>query len=241
MKAGATPALVVLFVGCTGPRVTVAPTGTAAPESSSESRQTFAAIADAAPVASQPVTGRTLRYRELFVGQLPRAAFVTTWTLILGDDGRMQLDRVEGEAPSNSLRAEAAQPLGPIRAVQEDRFEGTWTSLPDGGAELNLQSGGSSGTVHCKPMHVAVLAPGALLVVPPHIHAPWRPPGRHVIAALGCERNGIAGEAFWKDEPQPESLPFVDLPGIEYAHDNDDQVVQQGALRRLPEDREPPP
>ncbi len=239
MKAGAGPALVVFLVGCTGPRATVAPTGPAAPESSSASAWTSAPAADAGPTAPQPVTGRTLRYREIFVGQLPRAAFVTTWTLVLGDDGRMLLDRVQGEAPPNSLRADRAKPLGVIRTMQEDGFEGTWVGTPGGAVELNVQSGGSPRTIHCTPMKVAVLAAGALLVVPPHVHAPWRPPARHVIAALGCERNGIADEAQWKDEPQPESLPFVDLPGIEYAHDNDDMVVQQGALRRLAEEPEP--
>jgi hypothetical protein len=228
---------VVVLVGCTGPRATVAPTGPPAAPSSvplpvaGGSRDP----GDAGPAAPTPVTGRTLRYRELFVGEVSTVAQVTTWTLVLGDDARMQLDREAGEGPHNSLRVGVAGPLGAVRPTTHDRFEGTWSTLADGAIELRVQ-GGAVATVRCTPMRVAVLAAGALLVVPPHIHAPWRPPGRHVIAAFGCERKGIADAPTWSDEPQPEALPFVDMPGIEYAHDNDDMVVQQGALRKIGED-----
>jgi hypothetical protein len=146
----------------------------------------------------------------------------------------MSLEHEKGEAPENSLRVGVAKPIGPVTVKLRERHAGTWTTEPDGAVRLFFADAAKT-PIRCRPGHVAALAPGALLVVPPHVRAPWKPAGRAPVDVLACERAWLAAPASWTDEPQPERLPFAELPGIEYAHDNDDMVIQQGGLRRLGE------
>jgi hypothetical protein len=146
----------------------------------------------------------------------------------------MTVEHERSEAPENSLRVGAARPIGPVTPKVHERWAGTWTTEPDGGVRLVFEDAAKT-PVRCRPGRVATLAPGALLVVPPHRRAPWKPAARKAVDVLSCERAWLAAPAAWADEPQPERLPFAELPGIEYAHDNDDMVIQQGGLRRLAE------
>jgi hypothetical protein len=186
-----------------------------------------------APEASAPDgPARRLRYRELFTGRLPYRAKLETWTLVLFADAKMLLEHDRADALENSLRVGVARPFGPLNELARERFTGTWGQEPGGGVRLAFDDGARA-PVRCRSERVAVLAAGALLVVPPHAHAPWRPAARLPVDVLACERAWLAAPASWTDEPQPQRLLFAALPGVEYAHENDDMVVQQGGLRRI--------
>ncbi len=199
-----------------------------APTASTTSSASGVAVAEAPPLVSK----RTLRYRELFTGALPHLARLQTWTLVLGVDGRMRLEHDVGEASQNSLRVGFAKPLGPVTRLAHETHTGRWSSDGDGSVDLRFD-GDAGAPLHCVAGRVSTLAGGALLVVPPHIHAPWKPARRQPVDVFKCDRAWLAAPASWQDEPQPTDLPFADLPGIEYAHDNDDMVIQQGGLRRI--------
>ena len=63
----------------------------------------------------------------------------------------------------------------------------------------------------------------------------WKPAARTTITALRCRRPDDAIPAGGFEEEWP--LVFVPAteasPGIEWAHENSDMVVQEGAYRRL--------
>jgi hypothetical protein len=183
---------------------------------------------------------RTLRYRELFTGMAPYRTKLETWTLVLAPDGRMKVDHEVSEAAANNLRVGLARPLGPTKTILRESHAGRWTSGDSGRLDLVFDRDAGAdpfsmirAAVHCIKDQVAVLEPNARLVVPPHVHAPWKPSRRQSSDVLRCERAWMADPATWEDEPQPKELLFADAPGIEYAHDNDDMVVQQGGLRRI--------
>jgi hypothetical protein len=244
-------ALALLAVSCSKtttpppPACAKATPGTAdAPPPPAHSTQKAAEpVADAGPPSpprSPLVPKRTLRYREMFTGVLPARTHVETWTLVLGEDGLARLEHEKGTAPGNNLRVGHAKPLGPIENTVHEVLDGHWIPSAGGAFELRLDAHNDE-PLHCRPGRVKTLQPGAQLVVPPHLHAPWRPSARTMVDVVQCERGWAAEEAMWEDEPQPADLPFADLPGIEYAHCNDDMVVQQGGLRRLESAAPPSP
>jgi hypothetical protein len=78
------------------------------------------------------------------------------------------------------------------------------------------------------------------------VHSPsdsweWKPAKRETLEVLKCDRAWLAPVPSWtglgwpgrRNHPQPDMLPFASMPGVEYAHENDDEIVQQGALRML--------
>ncbi|MFO0759866.1 MAG: hypothetical protein U0359_25500 [Byssovorax sp.] len=183
------------------------------------------------------IAARTLRYRELFTGALPYHARIETWTLTLSNDGRFMLARERGQATENSLIENKARPLGAIDSQSRLDIAGTFRTGERGAIDL-YASGAEHPVVHCRPGRIQTLAPGATLRLVPipgenANRASWTPSERRLVEVLRCERAWLADQASWTDEPQPELLPFADLPGVEYAHDNDDMVVQKGGVRRL--------
>ena len=183
------------------------------------------------------VAARTLRYRELFTGSLPFRAQLQTWTLILGKDARFVLTIERAETAENSLIAGKARPLDAPVILSRADHAGTFTTRAGGAIELRFADPARA-AVRCSPARVPALEPGAVLALTPipgenSNHAIWKPSTRRGVDALRCERSWLAEQASWSDEPQPERLPFAELPGVEYAHDNDDMVVQKGGLRRL--------
>jgi hypothetical protein len=145
----------------------------------------------------------------------------------------MRLDHTRGEARSNSLRVGVARPLGTITTTLDESFVGSWVDREAGGGVTLAFDDAARRPTACTWDTRLVLAPGALLVVPPHQRAPWRPSARTPARVLACERAGLADAPTWSDEPQPERLLFGPDTGVEYAHCNDDMVVQQGGLRRI--------
>lgn len=158
---------------------------------------------------------------------MPGPGQVETWTLSLGANGRAKVEHDKATCAQNSLIAGKSKPLGALEPISHESVEGTFT-IVGGAVELVLDGN----VLHCDPKRVSILGAGASLVVPPHVHAPWRPAKRETIDVLACDRDGLAAPATWTDEPQPPYLPFADPP-LEYAHENDDMVIQQGGLRRI--------
>jgi hypothetical protein len=182
---------------------------------------------------------RTLRYREIFTGALPFHARLRTWTLILGSGDRFAIVDESAEAPENSLIEGKAKPFSPITVRARTEVSGTWRSGKKGAVDLTFDAAGRA-PIHCIPAKIQALSPGAVLHLIPipdgnGSRGTWKPATRRTVDVLSCERSWLAGEASWSDEPQPERLPFAELPGVEYAHDNDDMVVQKGGLRRSAE------
>jgi hypothetical protein len=171
----------------------------------------------------------------VFTGVLPWHARFETWTLTLGDDGRASLEHTRAEAAENSLVEGKTKPFGPMTTKFQQVLEGTFH---ESGAALELQF--ETVSARCTRERTKALASNAVLVV--HIdasknqgHGEWKPKTRTSVDVFACTRDGIAGEPSWKDEPQPARLPFGAWPGVEYAHENDDMVVQKGGLRRIAE------
>jgi hypothetical protein len=139
--------------------------------------------------------------------------------------------------------------LGRYDGVRSDagplsyRLEGA----PGVGGDAKCEATPGALFLACHPETIPVLSAGAALVVgkrganeeSPPWH--WQPPTRESVASLRCDvtRDG---------EPPGPPFRFVDpgwplvfvaptrgAPGIEWAHENGDMVVQQGAYRWMPE------
>jgi hypothetical protein len=209
---------------------------------------------DAAPEALPPATWHEYRYRELFTGMLPGRTQVETWTFRLDgnsastNEGRFELDHEIGKASHNTLVGggglgprEHASPLGPVEVGNRKTYLGHWEQLDVGRILLRFEADAGSPVYCFWGGRVEALRPEALLM---HLAADswdWRPANRETIDVLKCDRAWLAGAPSWTssgwpgrpNQPQPDMLPFAELPGLEYAHENDDEIVQQGALRKL--------
>jgi hypothetical protein len=98
----------------------------------------------------------------------------------------------------------------------------------------------------CRPEQVSVLAPGAALIpgkkLPDDRMTParWKPAARERVASLRCDMSVEGDPATWPFRAIWPSFPLVFVagkegaPGIEWAHENSDQVVQEGAYRWMP-------
>lgn len=199
-----------------------------APISSSASAQT--------KVSPTPISGKGFRYREVFTGELSFRAKYTTYTLTLSSqDSRFQLIIERGEGSKNSIVIGKNNPLQPTQVEVTEKLGRIETDAK--GLVLHFDDS-KDPPIRCKKGSVMALSKGALLQLT-HItgtnsnRANWVPASRRSHQAYLCERGNIAPSAVCSDEPQPENLPFVALPGIEYVHENDDMVVQKGGLREL--------
>ncbi len=180
-----------------------------------------------------PRVTETLSYRELFTGFLPGKTHIATWSMELRGDGGLTIVKTRASAPMNSLIVGRAKPLGAVIVSASTSLEGTWEEKGDD-VTFHL----ASGALRCARTQVKALAAGALLVVTRGDdedvgHGAWRPPDRTEVLVLACAREGLASPPSWQEEPQPDRLLFAPLPGVEYAHDNDDMVVQMGGVRRV--------
>jgi hypothetical protein len=97
--------------------------------------------------------------------------------------------------------------------------------------------------LRCRADRARVLRAGAALVPgkkraddrmsPPR----WQPPGRDPVAALRCD---LSVDGAWPLRQVPREWPLVFVPardtapGIEWAHENSDMAVQEGAYRWMP-------
>ena len=101
--------------------------------------------------------------------------------------------------------------------------------------------------LRCRKDRVAVLRAGAKLIPPlPGASdasragpARWEPKATQQLEGLRCELAGDAGGGagipwLWPDWALFFTEPTPSAPGVEWAHENSDMQVQQGAYRRMP-------
>ena len=95
----------------------------------------------------------------------------------------------------------------------------------------------------CRPGSVPVLAAGAVL----ESQRRWRPPAAQRVAALLCDMTDEDGDKshdpikyLWPGWPLAFAARRGDSAGIEWAFENSDMVVQEGAYRFLPRPSEAP-
>lgn len=100
--------------------------------------------------------------------------------------------------------------------------------------------------LQCRPEHVSVLSAGAALVPGKRTDgdekttARWQPSSRTRVEALGCDLALDGDPAMWRIRHSTREWPLVfaapreGAPGIEWAHENSDQVVQEGGYRWMP-------
>lgn len=103
----------------------------------------------------------------------------------------------------------------------------------------------SSFELSCKRGEAPVLAAGASLVIGPRPpdsdvspHS-WAPPAREIVGGLVCDvvipKDGTwLTSDIWRDWQFFFTRPKGRSPGVEWAHENSDAVVQQGAYRWMP-------
>ncbi|MCC6648520.1 MAG: hypothetical protein IT374_23490 [Polyangiaceae bacterium] len=193
----------------------------------------------AAPSSSVPPPAgppaRTLRYQELFTGMLPYPGRLHVWQLELHPAGRFVLHTEDVAMTQGSLiEGRARRPVRRETLVHRS-FSGTWGEAARGAVELRFE-GEERPPIRCAWARVKTLSAGALMRPVGDAQGRWVPATRTSVEALGCDRSWLAPEATWSIEPQPVRLLFAPYPGLEYAHDNDDMVLQQGGVRRSPPD-----
>jgi hypothetical protein len=98
----------------------------------------------------------------------------------------------------------------------------------------------------CRPAQVSVLRRGAALIVEPMRPTDempashWAPASAESVAALRCEvrAEGDAGDpdrvTLWHGTPFVLAAGKGEAPGVEFAFENSDMVVQRGAYRWMP-------
>lgn len=97
--------------------------------------------------------------------------------------------------------------------------------------------------LRCRTDRASVLRAGATLVpgkkrADDHMSRPrWEPPGRDPVATLRCD---LSVDGTWPLRHVPREWPLMfapardSAPGIEWAHENSDMAVQEGAYRWMP-------
>lgn len=172
-----------------------------------------------------------LVFRDLHTGMLPGKATRRTWTLIR--DGATWVLSVRVEQGANG------------RLDGSERVESRWT--PDSEATYRGRAQGAAGVelirvlgevpalparleLACKAAKVATVAARAVLLGGDACgnggpKPRWKPPERVPVTALLCSL-GASVSAF------DAELAFAPAPGVEWAFENSDCVVQEGAFRR---------
>jgi hypothetical protein len=128
-----------------------------------------------------------------------------------------------------------AKPEGTVDVISRRHHAGNWENRGcDAGNGYVLHFDANAGSpLNCFWSTVDALPAHALLVHRPAGRWEWMPAKREAVDVLKCDRAWLSSPPTWSAEPQPDMLPFRQSPGIEYAHENDDMVVQRGALRLL--------
>ncbi|WP_437626268.1 hypothetical protein [Sorangium sp. So ce1151] len=103
--------------------------------------------------------------------------------------------------------------------------------------------------LQCRPEQVSVLPAGAALVPGKKTDrdekttARWQPSSRTRVEALRCDLALDGAPVIWRIRYSMREWPLVfvapreEAPGIEWAHENSDQVVQEGGYRWMPAPR----
>jgi hypothetical protein len=202
-------------------------------------------------------------FRHLFVGALTYPPKRLTWVLLRSPSfARLQVLCQVGTPSSglgfslNGKENDAALWRAPILTEYAgSRVEG------EGGAgvttyRLAVSSGPSGETgcealprvlrLQCRSEQVSVLAAGAALVPGKKLAddrmtaAHWQPPGRKRVTALRCDIETDGDPTAWPFHLVQSEWPLMFVagkegaPGIEWAYENSDEVVQEGAYRWMP-------
>jgi hypothetical protein len=78
-----------------------------------------------------------------------------------------------------------------------------------------------------------VLVPGGRRNDGTEAPARWNPPRERSVDALRCEIQQDANAPSWPLANEPALIFSATSPGIEWAHENSDMVVQAGAYREI--------
>lgn len=199
-------------------------------------------------------------FRQFMMGALPRSSR-RTWTLsrsatavrlravchVPTAAGGLNHQSLKGREVDDSLWELSGwvdyagkPPDAPTTPHLLTRSAGSEQGPCPGPARIELQ---------CKPSTVSALAPGAALIPGRErpdgrmIPARWQPPGRTTAPALRCQITlDAADDKDWHYWLEPFTDPFFLMftaptparPGVEWAFENSDMVVQQGDFRWIP-------
>jgi len=212
-------------------------------------------------VFDEPVVDRRI-FREVLVGALPSPPRRRTWTFTRGASrARLTIAcqtgskgahstgaswlRLSGEENQESqwLPAIAAEYVGEQRGTSPLSFRFSLVSGPSDRAACGVLHPAILFT--CRPSKVLVLRAGAAIVVgrkgpndeiPPH-H--WSPSARESVSSLRCEAEvegdaGYASVTLWHDVAFEFAAGKHGSPGVEWAFENSDMVIQDGGYRWMP-------
>jgi len=127
-------------------------------------------------------------------------------------------------------------PLRYELSIAAAALDGSWCSSAPSTSTLILD---------CRPAKVSVLTAGAVLTPgkkrddDTKTPAYWKPATRHVVTGLRCELVPGEGLAAWRPAATAKVAPPVFVPaapgapGVEWADENSDMVVQEGAYRQI--------
>jgi hypothetical protein len=226
---------------------------------STDSASAAIAATDAGAALEEATLGERATFRQVLVGGLVYPPRRLTWVLFTGG-GRARLDRFCQFGPrtpavgvSLSGRENDERLWGPPvvaryagvkeRAASRYRLERVL------GAEGECEATPARLHLSCRPQTVSVLPAGAALIVgrrSPRDEIPpfrWQPAAGERVPALRCEiledgePPGWPFHALWPGWPLVFATPTRGAPGIEWAHENSDMVVQTGAFRWMPAPR----
>ena len=197
-------------------------------------------------------------FRHVLVGKVRHPSQRVTWVLYRGAT-RAHLEifcqvgqshpalgiTLNGKDHDESywLPPASARFVGGVVAGHPLTYRMTAESVPS----IDTTCGGwpSSFQLECRPEKVGVLSADAILIPgtkrPDDTKTParWRPSSRQMVAALRCQIPGEGDVSAWRlySIAHDSALVFAaageSAPGVEWADENSDMVVQQGAYRLI--------
>jgi hypothetical protein len=232
-----------------------------APPASPTATDAGARLAGESNLAAEALDGATLErrvFRQVLVGALRYPPTRLTWVLfrsatrarlqVFCQVGKpptqlgMSLDGKENDearwpAPTLTIYTGARASESPLSYRLSATAGPTETGCGAMPAALGLQ---------CRPEQVSVLLAGAALIPgkttdgDEKTTARWQPASRSRVEALRCDLAVDGAPASWpvrysmREWPLVFAAPREGAPGIEWAHENSDQVVQEGGYRWMP-------
>lgn len=214
----------------------------------------------AARAIDEPPAAGARSFRHLLVGALMRAPIRLTWTEWT-HDGHTRLRVACQEGGHAKLTGLGRPGLVGVALTGNENDARYWFPpvvvdyrQADATHDLVAVSppptqGGCSGIptklrLTCKPDRVTVLTVGAALIPggtkpddPSHRPPTWRPSTRKTVDAERCDAtlpDSSPGSSFLADTVAEQPLVWVADHPIEWAFENSDVVVQQGAYRFMP-------
>jgi hypothetical protein len=197
-------------------------------------------------------------FRHILVGKIRYPSERLTWVLSRGaTHTQLEVFCQEGQKqPSTGIRVDGAETseaywLPPMitryvgRKMRDNplRYELSSIDVPHEGSWC--ASAPSTLILDCRPANTSVLSAGAVLVpgkkrdddtmTPAH----WKPALRHTVAALRCMLEPGSGVAAWRPAGPAKTAPLLfapaamSVPDVEWADENSDMVVQEGAYRQI--------